>query len=266
MRTLSLEQQIARCASWPERFPEEQWRIYKQVIAEARKRELRFAVGGGLAAMTYAGQWRNTKDIDLYVLPQDRDKMVRLVNELGLGDYYEVEQYDRKWIYRSYKGDTIVDIMWAMANQRVQVDEGWLTGPEVKVGGECFRLLPAEEEMWSKLYVLQRDRCDWLDALNMIYGVGPELDWRHLIARVAEDAKLLSAVLSIFAWVCPEKAQELPIWLWRELEIGAPDASVPTASEASQSLELTRKRARLLDSRPWFTPVLEKNDEGVEEC
>ena len=184
--------------------------------------------------------------------------MIGLVTELGLGDYYEVAPYDRNWIYRSYKDDTIVDIMWAMANQRAQVDEAWLNGPEVEAGGERFRLLPPEEELWSKLYVVQQDRCDWLDALNLIYGVGPELDWRHLMTRVAEDTALLGAVLSVLTWISPDRAQELPAWLWRELHISAPLASV--------GLELTRERARLLDSRPWFTPVLEETSEGSRQC
>ena len=105
---------------------------------------------------------------------------------------------------------------------------------------------------------MQRDRCDWLDALNLIYGVGPQLDWRRLIARVAADAQLLSALLSIFAWICPDRARELPAWLWRELAINPPGPS--------GGLELTRQRARLLDSRPWFTPVLDENGEGATQC
>src|ERR1700728_5913 len=101
-----LQEQIARCASWPQRFPPEQWSIYKQVMHQARQQGLRFAVGGGLAAMTYAGQWRNTKDIDLYVLPCDREKMIALVTALGLEDYYPKQAYDPQWIYRSNKDDT----------------------------------------------------------------------------------------------------------------------------------------------------------------
>ena len=111
--------------------------MYKTVIAGARTSDIRFAVGGGLSAMTYAGQWRNTKDIDLYVLPRDRERMIALVTDLGLGDYYEKQGYDRNWIYRSYTDETIVDVMWAMANQRSQVTESWLDGPEIEVDGEC---------------------------------------------------------------------------------------------------------------------------------
>lgn len=257
MSILTIQQQVERCADWPQRFPPEQWTIYERVIVEAQKRHLTFAVGGGLAAMTYAGQWRNTKDIDLYILPRDREAMIRLVTELGLDDLYDKQAYDRGWIYRSYKEDVIVDIMWAMANQRAQVDERWLNGPMVEAGGLHFRLLSAEEEIWSKLYVLQRDRCDWADALNLLYGVGPELDWRHLVMRVAQDRALLAGLLSTFAWICPPRASELPAWLWKELQISAPEPA---------PMDVTRARARLLDSRPWFTPALDENEEGAEQC
>jgi hypothetical protein len=252
-----LEEQLTRCASWPRRFPPEQWSIYKQVMHQARQQNLRFAVGGGLAAMTYAGQWRNSKDIDLYVLPGDRHQMIALVTALGLEDYYPKQAYDRQWIYRSHKDDTIVDIMWAMANQRAQVDEAWLNGPEVNTGDAFFRLLPAEEELWSKLYVLQHDRCDWPDAANLLYGVGPQLDWRHLISRVAEDRPLLGGFLSLFAWLDPARARELPAWIWRELQLPTPTGGHP---------EIAAGRARLLDSRPWFTPALDKKEGEVTPC
>lgn len=258
MKSPSLGEHIARCADWPRRFPPEQWRIYRELIREAQKRNLRFAVGGGLAAMTYAGQWRNSKDIDLYVLPGDRDRMIGVVTELGLENYYDVLAYDRRWIYRSHKDDVIVDIMWAMANQRAHVDETWLNGPEVEAGGERFRLLAPEEELWSKLYVMQRERCDWPDSLNLIYGVGPQLDWRRLLERMVEDRALLKGVLNVFVWLAPDRARELPPWLWSELELNPPGA---------ESGERTmRERARLLDSRPWFSPAMEENsaeEEGI---
>ena len=194
--------------------------------------------------MTYAGQWRNTKDIDLYVLPQDRQRMTTLLTELGLRDYYEQHEYDRNWIYRSYTGDTIVDVMWAMANQRSQVTNAWLAGPAVKVDGECFRLLSPEKSLWTKLYVLQRDRTDWPDALNLLHGVGPDLDWRSMLEDVGADRPLLAGLVSVFEWLCPEAASELPAWLWAELHLEPPQA---------ENLNGCQSRAALLDSRPWFS-------------
>src|SRR5581483_4784667 len=50
--------------------------------------------------------------------------------------------------------------------------------PEVEAGGERFRLLPPEELLWSKLYVLQHERCDWPDILNLLQEMGSGMNWR----------------------------------------------------------------------------------------
>jgi len=249
----TIEHQLARCALWPERFPAEQWTLYKRVMNEARERGIKFAIGGALASTTYSGQWRNTKDIDLYIKSSDREKMVEVLSAAGLADYYDQKPYDRDWIYRSCRDDLIVDVMWAMANQRAQVDDVWLQGPEVEVEGEHFRLLPPEETLWSKLYVLQRDRCDWPDALSLLSAVGAEINWQHLLDRLGPDASLLSALLTVFEWIYPEGAHQLPIGLRDQVAQARLDA--PDASGASMD------RARLLDSRQWFPPATD--DDGA---
>lgn len=253
MAAYSIEAQAAYCAAWPQRLEPQEWALYKRVMQEVQRQGVSFAVGGGLATMTYAGQWRNTKDLDLYILRRDLDEVIGVLKELGLADYYEKLPYDRKWIYRSYQGDNIVDVMWAMANQRAQVDETWLEGPETEADGVRFRLLAPAEALWSKLYVLQRDRSDWPDTLNLLYGVGPDMNFRRLVRNLGADAPLLGGVLNVFGWLCPQRARELPEWLWPELGIQRPDES--------GSAEQVRERAQLLDSRPWFTPTLEQADD-----
>ena len=188
-----IERQLSQCALWPERFPPEQWALYKRVMKDARARGLNFAIGGALASTTYSGQWRNTKDIDLYIKASDREKMLAILSDAGLADYYDEKPYDRNWIYRSWRDDLIVDVMWAMANQRAQVDDDWLRGPEVEVEGELFRLLPPEETLWSKLYVMQRDRCDWPDAFSLLSKIGPEIDWRHLLGQSGRRCSIAEA-------------------------------------------------------------------------
>lgn len=249
MAARSIETQAAYCASWPQRLEPQEWALYKSVMQAVRRQGVRFAVGGGLATMTYAGQWRNTKDLDLYILHRDLEKVISVLEDLGMADYYEKLPYDRNWIHRSYKDDNIVDVMWAMANQRAQVEDAWFHGPEVEADGVQFRLLAPEEALWSKLYVLQRDRSDWPDTLNLLYGVGPDMNFRRLLRNLGTDAPLLGAVLSVFGWLCARRARELPAWLWDELGLTCP-------SEGG-GLEQVRERARLLDSRPWFTPTLD---------
>ncbi|MFL6353915.1 MAG: hypothetical protein ACJ74Z_18985 [Bryobacteraceae bacterium] len=247
-----VKDQLARSASWLNRLPPEQWLLYKDVMTRARSRGLQFAIGGGFATMTYTGQWRDTKDIDLFILERDKEEMIRILGECGLEDYYDQQAYERHWIYRSYKDETIVDVIWAMANRRALVDEDWLNGPTVDCGGERFQLVPAEETLWSKLYVMQRERCDWPDGWSLIYTMGTDLNWRRVLDRVEDDAPLLGALLSVFGWLCPDRARELPPWLWSELRARDP--------ETDRHLDHHANRASLLDSRPWLTPTQDRGE------
>ena len=52
-------------------------------------RSLPFSLGGAFATASYTGLWRNTKDMDLYILPRDREAMIAVVGDLGLRDYFD---------------------------------------------------------------------------------------------------------------------------------------------------------------------------------
>lgn len=227
-------------------IPDDQWRVYEPVIASARRQGLGFAVGGGLAVSLYTGAWRNTKDLDIYVLPGDRDAMVAMTQRCGMTDYYDELPYDRNWIYRATRGGMIVDVIWAQANGYDPIDALWLShGPEIRIHGETLRLVPPEEMIWSKLHVLQRDRCDWPDVINIVYAAGPLMDWERLIERLNGALPLLAAALLTFAWVAPGRAGELPGWLWQRLGLQAP----PPRDILRDDDHIFR-----LDSRPWFAP------------
>src|SRR5262245_28311716 len=196
---------------WPSLIPAEQWAVYRCVLDQALIHDLEFALGGGLAVGVYTGCPRNTKDLDIYIRPSDRDVAVRIMSSCGLGDYYDKKPYDRSWIYRGNRDDIIVDGIWGMANKRAQVDEGWLSrGPVIQMFDRRVPVIPPEELIWSKLYVLQRDRCDWPDVINLIYATGISLDWQHLLNRIGEDLPLLRAALSILSWMSPEASKSIP--------------------------------------------------------
>jgi hypothetical protein len=234
-----------RTADWEARIPEPEWAIYRRVIEAARSAGIQFAFGGAFATAAYTGQLRNTKDFDCYILPGQRTRMVDTLSRVGLQDHFDRLPYDRSWIYRASEGDIIVDSIWAMANHRTEVDTYWLTqGPEVTIRGELLRAIPIEELIWSKLYVLQRERADWGDALNLIDARADAIDWSHLIGRLEDDAPLLSGVLAVFGWLAPDRVSAIEPWVWRRLGLDPPPAS--------DDPEVSQSRARLIDSRPWF--------------
>jgi hypothetical protein len=231
--------------NWKDSIDPAEWSMYRRVAHEARSAGVRFAFGGAFATAVYTGELRNTKDFDFYILAADRESMRAAIRRAGLHDHYERLPYDRSWIYRASDGDVIVDAIWAMANLRAWVEESWLTtGPEVTIYGERMRALPIEELIWTKLYVLQRERCDWADVLNLIQAQTGAIDWNHLINRLGEDAPLLAGALSVFGWLAPLQAQDIPAQVWALLGLALP--------APDRDLDTTGQRASLLDSRPWF--------------
>jgi hypothetical protein len=230
---------------WASEVSDDEWRMYQQAMRAVRGAGVEFMLGGGFAQASFTGRWRNTKDIDFYVLPQHRERAVQALTQAGFVDYYPTLAYDRRWIYRSTKADVLVDIIWAMANQRAQVDELWFDRADsLRVRDEQLLVMPIEEFMWCKLYIVQRDRCDWIDILNLLFSNGPFIDWDHLIWRLEGDLPLLVSVLHLYGWLHPERASLLPQALRDRLML-----PLPRAEDAARWQE----RARFLDSRIWFT-------------
>ena len=95
------------------------------------------------------------------------------------------------------------------------------------VRGEALAVVPREEFLWCKLYILQRDHCDWTDVFNLLYAVGPQLDWEHLLTRLEEDWPLLKGVLTVYGWLCPKQAKRLPESLPKEIEAARAEKFCP---------------------------------------
>jgi hypothetical protein len=250
-RVEKMNQNQPHSTGWAASIPDDQWAIYEKVIDTAHRRGIRFALGGAFALAFYTGNWRNSKDMDMYVVRRDRAAITRLLSDVGLKDYFDVQSYDREWIYRSHRDHVIVDVIWAMANHSADVDHLWLDrAPETYIRGVKVRIVPAEEMVWAKLYVMQRDRCDWPDIINLLYATGPTLDWKHLFARIGGHRLLLQGVMYVFAWLFPHRLKEFPAWVRRDLN----------AVRADDPGDTCEHRLCLLDSRPWFRlPTQESN-------
>jgi hypothetical protein len=223
------------------------WEVFGKVIALAKQRGTPFSVSGGFATSFYSAAWRNTKDLDFCVLPRDRDRMVEITRDAGLEDLYDKKPYDRAWIYRATTNGIIVDIIWQLANGYAEVDEDWLRfGPEVNVYGETMRLVPPEELILSKIHVVQRERCDFPDILNVLYASGSQIDWTCLLERLEGEERLLASVVTLFGWIAPGRARDdIPEPVWRKLALCAP----------TEAMDRDDERIRRLDSRPWFSPI-----------
>lgn len=223
--------------------PPEQWAVYADFISEAGRRGITLAVGGGLAVSAYSGCVRNTKDMDLYILEKDSRAVMEMSRELGFDEYTAVP-YDPTWSYRSCRSGYILDFLWRMLNGRSTVDDVWLTqGWELQVRGLSFRLLPVEELIWSKLYIVRRERSDWPDIISLLYARGGDMDWHRLLSNLGDDRLVLGGLLNLFRWLCPGRACRFPDSIWAPMGLLPPSSGEP---------ELDRHRVDLIKSEHLF--------------
>lgn len=231
-------------------IPRERWRVFRDAMVAAQAHGIPFAIGGGLAVSLYTGLWRSPHDLDLLVVPRDRERLMAAMLGAGLEDHYDTEAYDRSWIYRGCRDGAVVDAIWALANGVGDVDDHWVAdGPDAQLDDVTIRLVPPEALIWSKLYVVQNTRCDWPDIINLLFATGLTLDWDGLIARCAEtgDEAVLASVLLLFGWIAPGCAHALPEHVWHRLRLPRPAPRGPL---------LSRDRIDRLDTRPWFSAEL----------
>lgn len=236
-----------RSAPWSALIPDEQWEVFQLGTRAIQQAGVASLIGGAMALATYTRHWRNTKDIDVIVRPRERQAAVAAIRAAGFEDYFPHEPYDRSWIFRGFKNEVIFDVIWELPNHRVVIDDAWFERAwPVQLRGAVHAAVPPEELIRVKLYVMQRERCDWVDVLNVLGGAHDEVDWGWLVRRMGRDLPLLHAMLALFNWMCPGRARALPVWLRQQFALPPVDDAQPQLTE--------ERRVRLFDSRPWFAP------------
>jgi hypothetical protein len=185
-----------------------------------------FLVGGAYALARYTGIERHTKDFDLFLRRRDFDRAAEALAEAG----YETELTFPHWIGKAYQGEDFVDLIFSAGNGVAEVDDLWFEHavPEVVLGVNVG-LIPAEEMIWSKGLIMERERFDGADVAHMIKNVGLQLDWPRLIGRYGEYWRALYAHLILFGFIYPSRRSNVPAWVMRELasrlteEVDSPD-------------------------------------------
>src|SRR2546422_5639294 len=120
-----------------------------------------FLVGGGYAMKRHTWLDRPARDLDVFVEPRDVERVLRVFADQG----YRVELTFPHWLGKIYSGRTYVDVIFSSGNGVATVDSLWFqhaTGDLVL--NQPVRLCPPEEMIWSKAFVMERERFDGADV------------------------------------------------------------------------------------------------------
>ncbi|MBU8897641.1 hypothetical protein DRW03_23495 [Corallococcus sp. H22C18031201] len=173
-----------------------------------------FVVGGAYAYATYTGIYRDTKDLDLFPRKVDAERALSILEKDG----WRTERTDEVWLYKAFKGEYFVDFIFSSGNGVAVVDDAWFAHARVaRVFGHDCLVAPAEEMIWSKAFVNERERYDGADVNHLLLKAGPTLDWERLLRRFDRYWEVLLSHLMMFRFAYPSERDIIPDWVMAEL-------------------------------------------------
>ena len=223
--------------------------FYRRALHLLEGSGIRFLVGGAYALQRYTGIVRHTKDFDVFVRPADCRRVLDTFAAAG----YRTELTFPHWLGKVYGGDDFIDVIFSSGNGVATVDDGWFEhAVDEDVFGEAVKLCPVEETIWSKGYVLERERYDGADIAHLLRARGRDLDWRRLLGRYGRHWRVLLSHLVLFGFIYPSDRDAVPAWVLEELtgrllrETKAP----PPARKVCQGTLISREQY-LTDLEEW---------------
>lgn len=182
-----------------------------QVLQEA---EVPFLVGGAYAYAQYTGIFRDTKDLDLFLRREDAGDALDAL----AADGWRTERTDEVWLYKAFRGEWFVDFIFSSGNGIAVVDDLWFTHSRpATVFEQQTRIIPAEEMIWSKGFVLERERYDGADVNHVLRASGAHLDWDRLLWRFERYPEVLLSHLLLFRFAYPTEGEQVPEWVMDRL-------------------------------------------------
>jgi hypothetical protein len=189
-------------------------RFYRCALTALDEIRVPFVVGGAYAYSHYVGIARETKDFDIFIHPRDVERALAELRRRG----FRTELAFPHWLAKAWSGDAFMDLIFNSGNGVVPVDDEWFRhAPGARVLGMTVRLQPIEEMIWSKAFVMERERSDAADVAHLILKCSDQIDWDRLVGRFGAHWRVLLSHLVLFGFVYPSERTRVPVAVVRDL-------------------------------------------------
>jgi hypothetical protein len=195
---------------------EEARRFYCLVMKALDRGKVPFLVGGAFAFSRYTGIIRHTKDFDIFLKYEDLDLARQTLEQAG----YRTELTFPHWLAKAYHplGEYFIDLIFCSGNGLGRVDDVWFEHAVTETVLEhTVKILPPEEIIWSKAFVMERERYDGADVAHLLRACAERLDWPRLMAQFDGQWRVLLSHLILFGFVYPDLAGKIPGWVLDDL-------------------------------------------------
>jgi hypothetical protein len=201
-----------------ERLPsdeQEERDAHRRALVALQEQGFEPMVGGAYALRTHTGIWRDTKDLDLFLRKDRIEAALKTLERAG----YRTEFTDQLWIAKAFHGPYFIDLIFSSGNGIAIVDEHWRRrAPTCEVLDVDALVIPAEEMIWSKSFIQERERFDGADIHHLLRCKGAQLDWEHLLMRFGHRHwEILLVHLITYRFAFPSEKDQVPGWVMREM-------------------------------------------------
>jgi hypothetical protein len=188
--------------------------FYVQLLKRLQREQLPFLVGGAYGFAHFTGIRRPTKDLDIFIRQSDWDRLAQIAAEAG----HRAELAYPHWLGKIHDHSGFVDVIFNSGNGISPVDDSWFVhAPDAQVLGLAVKLIPAEEKIWTKAFIMERERYDGADVAHLIHACALRMDWARLLQRFGPHWRVLLSHLVLFGFIYPCERSLVPTWLMEEL-------------------------------------------------
>jgi hypothetical protein len=185
-------------------------RFYRDVLTSLDRANVPVLVGGAFAFSHFTGIQRPTKDFDLFVRREHIERALATLADAG----FHTELTFPHWLGKARCDEFLVDLIFGSGNSVAPVDDIWFENAvEAEAVGVPVLLCPAEELLWSKAFVMERERYDGADVIHILHTRGPQLDWTRMVARFGDYWRVLLMNLVLYGFVYPGAESPAPSWV-----------------------------------------------------
>jgi hypothetical protein len=182
-------------------------RVYVLGLEALRRARVAFLIGGAYALAPYTGVVRDTKDLDVFLRRRDCEPALAALAAAGFG----TELTYPHWLAKASMSARVIDLIFSSGNGIALIDDDWFThAVPGEVLGVPVLLCPPEEMIWSKAFIMERERYDGADVAHLILACGPRLDWQRLLGRFGRRWRVLLSHLILFGFIYPGERAVIP--------------------------------------------------------
>jgi hypothetical protein len=236
----------------PAHLEPETWRFYREAMTALNAAGAPYLVGGAYAFERYTGIERHTKDFDIFCMRDDAEAILGVLrDQVGC----RTELTFPHWLGKAYNPGTgdFVDVIFSSGSAIAVVDEGWFAHKvEAEVLGIPAFLCPVEEIVWSKAFIMERERYDGNDVAHLLHARADALDWPRVMRRFEPHWRVLLSHLALFGFIYPDRRGTVPAGVMEDLtrRLQADAAAAPPATRVCQGTLLSRAQY-LVDVEKW---------------